>query len=89
MGRYPSGQRGLTVNQLAQPSVVRIRSCPPWECWVTVGSHAARGDWLNALLIPRVLARVAQAVEPTLGKGVVKGSSPFAGSRVLLERAFS
>ncbi len=34
MGRYPSGQRGLTVNQLAQPSVVRIRPCPPASpCW--------------------------------------------------------
>ncbi len=28
MGRYPSGQRGLTVNQLAKPSVVQIRPCP-------------------------------------------------------------
>ncbi len=28
MGRYPSGQRGLTVNQLAPPSEVRILPCP-------------------------------------------------------------
>ncbi len=29
VGGYPSGQRGLTVNQLALPSVVRIRPRPP------------------------------------------------------------
>ena len=28
LGRYPSGQRGLTVNQLAMPSEVRILPCP-------------------------------------------------------------
>ncbi len=30
LGGYPSGQRGLTVNQLALPSVVRIRPRPPF-----------------------------------------------------------
>ena len=29
VGRYSSGQRGLTVNQLASPSQVRILACPP------------------------------------------------------------
>ncbi len=28
MGRYPSGQRGQTVNLLAKPSEVRILPCP-------------------------------------------------------------
>ena len=28
MGRFPSGQRGQTVNLLATPSVVRIHLCP-------------------------------------------------------------
>ena len=29
VGRYSSGQRGLTVNQVASPSQVRILACPP------------------------------------------------------------
>ncbi len=28
VGRYPSGQRGQTVNLLAKPTVVRIHLCP-------------------------------------------------------------
>ncbi len=34
VGRYSSGQRGLTVNQVASPSQVRILACPPHHsCW--------------------------------------------------------
>ena len=51
------------------------------ECWVTV-RILARGERLSTLLMIAGIARVAQAVEHTLGKGVVKGSSPFAGSRM-------
>ena len=31
-GSFQSGQMGLTVNQLAQPSGVRIPHCPPDTC---------------------------------------------------------
>jgi hypothetical protein len=32
LGSFQSGQMGLTVNQLAQPSGVRIPHCPPETC---------------------------------------------------------
>jgi hypothetical protein len=63
-GGYPSGQRGLTVNQLADafggsnPSPPTFREVSP----------AAR----NAL--------IAQLAEHALGKGEVMGSNPIEGS---------
>jgi hypothetical protein len=32
LGSYQSGQMGLTVNQLAKPTGVRIPHCPPFAC---------------------------------------------------------
>ena len=64
MGSYPSGQRGLTVNQLSEdfggsnPSPPTTRECPE----------------------PASPAHVAQLVEHTLGKGGVVGSIPTMGS---------
>ena len=33
LGRYPSGQRGQTVNLLPTASKVRILACPPNAAW--------------------------------------------------------
>ena len=33
LGRYPSGQRGQTVNLLPSASKVRILACPPNSAW--------------------------------------------------------
>jgi hypothetical protein len=65
MGRYPSGQRGLTVNQLASPSGVRISLCPP---------YAGRR---RSSTMERPSSSV---VEHTLGKGEAVGSIPTWGS---------
>jgi hypothetical protein len=65
MGRYPSGQRGLTVNQLASPSGVRISLCPP---------YAGRR---RSCSMKRPSSSV---VEHTLGKGEAVGSIPTWGS---------
>ena len=35
LGRYPSGQRGQTVNLLPSASKVRILACPPHQACMT------------------------------------------------------
>lgn len=45
--RFPSGQRGRTVNPLAQPSQVRILLSPPvfcsgWRCEITKIINSAK-----------------------------------------------
>jgi hypothetical protein len=64
MGECPSGQRELTVNQPATPTVVRIRPRP----------HNCPG------LPGQLIAHVAQQVEHILGKNEVIGSNPIVGS---------
>lgn len=64
-GRYPSGQRGLTVNQLAYAFG---GSNPPLPIFGEVGEADIHR------------AHVAQAVEHILGKNAVPGSSPGVGS---------
>ena len=39
MGRYPSGQRGQTVNLLPSASKVRILACPPNAAWGLAASE--------------------------------------------------
>ena len=39
-GRYPSGQRGQTVNLLPSASKVRILACPPHQACTTWESKA-------------------------------------------------
>ena len=39
-GRYPSGQRGQTVNLLPSASKVRILACPPHQACITWESTA-------------------------------------------------
>ncbi len=76
MGRYPSGQRGLTVNQLAQPSVVRIRPGPLFNGQGTAtGKSFFPGGWA----LTTEFAHVAQTVERVLGKDVAMGSTPIVG----------
>ena len=74
MGSYPSGQRGLTVNQLSDdfggsnpspPTCARKSLALPVACW-----QEAR------------LALIAQSAEHTLGKGEVMGSNLIEGSIV-------
>ena len=71
MGSYPSGQRGLTVNQLSDdfggsnpslPTCTGEFPVQPVTCW------QAR------------LALIAQSAEHTLGKGEVMGSNLIEGS---------
>ena len=63
-GGYPSGQRGLTVNQLSDDFGGSNPSPPTCS---TEAFSAARS------------ALIAQLVEHTLGKGEVTGSSPVEG----------
>ena len=67
MDGYPSGQRGLTVNQLA----TRLRRFESF----TVHSSGA------IVLAPTRQALIAQLVERALGKGEVMGSIPIEGSK--------
>ena len=62
---YPSGQRGLTVNQLAQAFVGSNPTPSTTERleWRAVGSAAL----------------IAQSVERILGKNEVMGSNPIEG----------
>ena len=39
LGRYPSGQRGQTVNLLPSASKVRILACPPNSAWALATSE--------------------------------------------------
>ena len=89
LGRYSSGQRGQTVNLLAQPSQVRILFSP----------HHLYGNARVAQLIERQpsklrvaglspvsrsipYSRCSSGVERFLGKEEVTGSIPVIGSKV-------
>ena len=91
MGRYPSGQRGLTVNQLSDDFGGSNPSLPteklPLATSLNVLSHSKREneeiDPINSFEQSdfRLYASIAQAVERILGKNEVMGSSPIGGSR--------
>jgi hypothetical protein len=83
-GGYPSGQRGLTVNQLAdafggsnpsppteKPSAIRDQLSAP-------SSEPVAESWT----LRDDSALIAQSVERTLGKGEVMGSNPIGGSAI-------
>ncbi len=63
MDGYPSGQRGLTVNQLAE---------------AFGGSNPSPSIWILKK-IPFAAALIAQSVERVLGKNEVMGSNPIEG----------
>jgi hypothetical protein len=67
-GGYPSGQRGLTVNQLAY-AFGGSNPSPPTQ----PASLSARFQ----AVVP---ALIAQSVEHVLGKNGVRGSNPLEGS---------
>jgi hypothetical protein len=73
-GGYPSGQRGLTVNQLAKAFGGSNPSPPTWLI-----------RWQIKYICQRVAmyakALIAQSVEHILGKNGVMGSNPIEGSR--------
>ena len=88
MGSYPSGQRDLTVNQLAH-CLRRFESFTAH--WINQPD-----DWLNNVhslfkslkdgnrpvvdLFAQQVALIAQLVEHVLGKNGVMGPSPIEGS---------
>ncbi len=89
MEGFPSGQRGQTVNLLAQPSKVRILLPPPFLFTLIGQIKFSRGHRIVAITsafqaddagsIPAArssVADIAQLVEHTLGKGEVGGSTP-------------
>jgi hypothetical protein len=65
MGSYPSGQRGLTVNQLAD---------------AFRGSNPLLPTFPEFFRAARSIALIAQMVEHSLGKTGVMGSNPIEGS---------
>ena len=72
MGSYPSGQRGLTVNQLSDDFGGSNPSLPT--------SLFLAEDLSNKGVRQERQALIAQMVEHALGKGEVMGSSPIEGS---------
>ena len=74
-GGYPSGQRGLTVNQLAEAFGGSNPSPPTRVKWLTGVLYTCQrvDEWQKAL--------IAQPVEHVLGKNGVMGSNPIEGSR--------
>ena len=91
VGRYSSGQRGLTVNQVASPSQVRILACPPLRTHPSGRSSgvelqpsklAVTSSNLVARSTPRLMsAHVAQLAEHVLGKDEVTRSIRVVGSK--------
>jgi hypothetical protein len=70
MGSYPSGQRGLTVNQLSEDFGGSNPSLPTPQ--QLNGAPRNRGTARQA--------HVAQSAEHVLGKNGVMGSNPIVGS---------
>ena len=76
MGSYPSGQRGLTVNQLAEAFGGSNPSPPTlYGCTERRAAPSARS------FVSEQYALIAQSVEHVLGKNGVMGSNPIEGSR--------
>ena len=62
LGRYPSGQRGQTVNLLPSASKVRILACPPKQA---IADGSAEG--LN-----KVSLRRSQSLQDAIKAGVAQ-----------------
>ena len=73
MGGYPSGQRGLTVNQLAE-AFGGSNPSPP------TGQEHGVFDYSRQHTAEEAKALIAQTVEHILGKNGVMGSNPIEGS---------
>ena len=75
LGGYPSGQRGLTVNQLAEA----FGGSNPSPPTLFVADRMYQFSYQRVALYTNAL--IAQSVEHILGKNGVMGSSPIEGSR--------
>ena len=86
-GRYPSGQRGQTVNLLPSASKVRILACPPEqadtdgsaECWAR--STTSSGFHAQHHVVDQ--GGRSSAVESQPSKLAVVGSTPTARSNAV------
>ncbi len=78
--RFPSGQRGQTVNLLSQTSMVRIHLSPP-SAGIVQWQNTSFPSWLCGFdsrcpLHCQIYAHVAQQVEHFLGKEEVRRFNP-------------
>ena len=86
MGRYPSGQRGQTVNLLPSASKVRTLACPP--CSAGENSKKRRINFVKKFFIAKNLLNNisrescgrSSVVEFQPSKLAVVGSNPIARS---------
>ncbi len=94
MGRFPSGQRGQTVNLLQIASVVRIHLCPFFQCsfakevnfkfniagWSSLEARRAHNPKvIGSNPVPATHAQLAQLVEQRTENPRVSGSIPELG----------
>ena len=87
MGRFPSGQRGQTVNLLQLASVVRIHLCPFFFLeviniagWSSLEARRAHNPKvIGSNPIPATHAQLAQLVEQRTENPCVSGSIPELG----------
>ena len=90
MGRFPSGQRGQTVNLLQHASVVRIHLCPFFirryegkeniAGWSSLEARRAHNPKvIGSNPVPATQAQIAQLVEQRTENPCVAGSIPALG----------
>ena len=79
MGSYPSGQRGLTVNQLSVDFGGSNPSLPTWKSNRLIVYRLIVQQETIRLVTIRLPALIAQSVEHVLGKNGVMGSNPIEG----------
>ena len=93
MGRFPSGQRGQTVNLLHIASVVRIHHHPFAERqelnivagWSSLEARRAHNpEVIGSNPIPAICAQLAQLVEQRTENPRVSGSIPELGTIFLV-----
>ena len=92
MGRFPSGQRGQTVNLLQHASVVRIHLCPFFidrdeedkkniAGWSSLEARRAHNPKvIGSNPVPATQAQIAQLVEQRTENPCVAGSIPALGT---------
>ena len=87
LGRYSSGQRGQTVNLLAQPSQVRILFSPQKTARIAQLARAsafqAEGRGFESRFSLQAFSRCSSGVERFLGKEEVTSSNLVIGSIIM------
>ena len=81
LGRYPSGQRGQTVNLLPSASKVRILACPPKRAVADGSAKCLSRAPLRRSRSHRDKGGRSSAVESQPSKLAVVGSTPTARSK--------